>query len=286
MALQTTDRDAVTNARICRAIALLAFLVVFPSDARLQERSVSTLTAPTYPNSSEGLKQLLEYIRIAAKENNERRVTAFLKAMEVPNCDTWLHKMYEADKADSWMSLCDAKTLASREKFMRERFVDIAGEDGEILTRKVNDNLNPGRGLEWGWLQAIRQPLDIYFASWKTTESWTEPLGYFIFVDGDFRWYSLVQYPVPAKLLKKVEPVYPAGVTSQRVATVRVKFVIGDDGSVHNARAIPGEGYSEDASLVKAAEEAVMQRRYQPSTFNGRAIATSATIDVTFSPKN
>jgi TonB family protein len=279
--------------RIVLLSTLLAAFLSDPSAARQQESSGVALPAPasTYSNTTEGLKGLLQDMRTAARDGNEEKLAAFLKNTEVPNCDAWLHKMYDSDKADSWMSLCDAKFLASKEKFMHERFVDIAGEDGEIFVRKVNDNPEPGKGLEWGLLHAIRQPLDIYSASWKTTsqakDARGEPFGYFVFVEGGFRWDSLIQWLSPAKLVKKVEPVYPPGAASQPIViTVRVSLFISSDGSVRKAQAISGEGYSDDSSFRKAAEEAVMQWRYKPATLTGRPIETNTTVDVTFSPKS
>ena len=176
----------------------------------------------TYLNTQEGLQKLLHEVLAVAKSGDGQKVKTFLKEMEIPNCEAWLHKMYESDKADSWMGLCDAKTLASNEKSMQELFAGLAKEEGEISTRKVNDNPQAGKGMEWGMLQAIRQPLDIYFASWKLCngpkDSKSEPIGYFMFIDGGFRWDSGIRFLkpkistaklVPAKLLKKVDPAYP-----------------------------------------------------------------------------
>jgi len=67
---------------------------------------------------------------------------------------------------------------------------------------------------------------------------------------------------------------------------VRVHFVIGEDGIVYNAHAISGEGLSEDPLLRKAAEEAVLQWRYEPATLVGKPIQIDATADVIFSQKN
>jgi TonB family protein len=153
-------------------------------------------------------------------------------------------------------------------------------------------------------LQAIKKPLDIYFATWKTAsepeDSKGEPIGYFMFVDGGFRWESGIRFSgqikviksnakfVPAKLVKKVEPVYPLEAAAQHIGgTIRVYYVIGADGAVYNAHAISGEGLSDNPSLRKAAEEAVIQWRYQPATLDGKPIQTNAvTVDITFSPKS
>lgn len=263
--------------------------------------TLPSVVASSYSDTTDGLRNLLQDVRMAAKKGDKEKVAAFLKEMEIPDCDTWLHKMYEPDKADSWMGLCDAKTLASNESSMQELFASLAKADGEITTRKVNDNPQPGKGLEWGWLQAIKQPLDIYFASWKPATGQAnakdEPIGYFMFIDEGFRWDSGIRFfkPkistarfVPWKLIKKVEPIYPPEAAAHHITgTVRVYYVIGADGAVYNAHAISGEGLSEDLYLRKAAEEAVLQWRYQPATLDGKPIPIdNATSDITFSLKN
>src|SRR5260370_13448547 len=286
------------------AFTLLAVSLSAPKSIRGQENatSSSTQTSPaTYSNTLQGLQEVLQEMLAATKSGDEQKVKAFLKDMEIPNCEAWLHKMYDSDKADSWMGLCDAKTLASNEKSMQELFASIAKNEGEISTRKVNDKPKPGKGLEWGMLQAIKQTLDIYCASWKLSngpkDSKGEPIGYFMFIDGGFRWDSGIRFLkpkistaklVPAKLLKKVDPAYPPEAASQHISgTVRVYYVIGGDGAVYNAHAISGEGLSNDPSLRKAAEEAVIQWRYQPATLDGKPIQTNAvTVDITFSPKS
>jgi len=200
------------------------------------------------------------------------------------------------------MSLCDSKTLRSQEKSMEELFAGFAKEGGEFSTRKVNDNPQGGEGgLESGMVHGGKEPLEVYFASWKSPnqskEAKGEPIGYFYFLDGGFRWDSLISFPkikisnakiVPAELIKKVEPVYPADAAAQHISgTVRVYYVIGGDGAVYNAHALSGEGLSEDPSLRKAAEDAVLQWRYQPATMDGKPIQTNAvTVDLKFSPKS
>ncbi len=285
---------------VLSALWLSAASLVHPQELPAPP-TLPSVAASTYSDTTDGLRDLLQDVRVAAKKGDKEKVATFLKGMEIPDCDAWLHKMYESDKADSWMSLCDAKTLASNEKSMEELFASLAKDDGEFTTRKVNDNPQPGKGLEWGWLQAIKQPLDIYYASWKPAtgqaNSKDEPIGYFMFIDEGFRWDSGIRFfkpkistakIVPAKLIKKVDPIYPPEATAQHITgTVRVYYVIGGDGAVYNAHAISGEGLSEDLALRKAAEEAVLQWRFQPATLDGKPVQTNAvTSDITFAPKN
>jgi hypothetical protein len=181
----------------CTLVFVFTFLLV-PIPTRSQELATShpasTAEASKYPDTKAGLQQFLNDIRETAGANDSQKLTVLLKGTEIPNCDAWLHTMYQSDKADSWLSLCDAKTLSTNEQSLMARFTGLAKADGEFVVRKVNDDPEPGRGLEWGWLQAIRQPLDIYFASWQpATTSAKEPIGYFLFVEGGFRWDSTIQ---------------------------------------------------------------------------------------------
>jgi TonB family protein len=96
-----------------------------------------------------------------------------------------------------------------------------------------------------------------------------------MFIDGAFRWESSIQSFKPSQtkrakivlpqLTQKVGPVYPVEAAANHISgTVRVYFVIGTDGVVHNPHAVKDAGFSEDPYLAKAAEDAVRQWRYLP----------------------
>ena len=282
-----------------RVGTLIVLVAVFlPTNALYLQAQANSPYTDTTPDFQRFLQDILD----ATKKGDKQQVESLLKSTEVPNCDAWLHQMYKSDSADSWMSLCDSKTLRSQEKSMKELFAGFAKEGGEFSTRKVNDNPQGGEGgLESGMVHGGKEPLEVYFASWKSPnqskEAKGEPIGYFYFLDGGFRWDSLISFPkikisnakiVPAKLIKKVEPVYPADAAAQNISgTVRVYYVIGGDGAVYNAHALSGKGLSEDPSLRKGAEDAVLQWRYQPATMDGKPIQTNAVrVDVKFSPKS
>ncbi len=259
-------------------------------------------TNSAYTDTTADFHRFLQDILDATKRGDQQRVVSLLKSTEVPNCDSWLHQMYKSDSADSWMGLCDSKTLPSREKSMEALFAGFAKEGGEFSVRRVNDNPQDGEtGFGPGKVHGGKEPLEVYFASWKSPnqskEAKGEPIGYFYFLDGGFRWDSLISFPkikisnakiIPARLIKKVEPVYPADAAAQNISgIVRVYYVIGGDGAVYNAHALSGEGLSEDPSLRKAAEDAVLQWRYQPATMDGKPMETIAvTVDIEFSPEN
>jgi TonB family protein len=253
------------------------------SNAHLQADS-----PPLYENTKEGLKQLLLDLRSEAKNGDTNNLKAHISKFEIPNCGAWLHKMYDSDKADSWMGQCDPAKLEESEKSMLELLVQISKREGEFAIRKVNDEPEAGHGMEWGWLQAIHHPLDIYFATWKPAMNPKDVngdvFGYFMYIDGGFRWDTNIVIVKPSQisnapftlpvLIKRVAPVYPADASANHITgKVRLTFVVGKDGAVYNVVAHTGDGYSGDPTLIEAAKEAVSQWKYQPGTLKGEVIS-------------
>lgn len=82
----------------------------------------------------------------------------------------------------------------------------------------------------------------------------------------------------PAKLLHKVEPVYPP-LMKQIRKSGRVEFraIIGKDGSIRELTLLSGE-----PGFVLAAQQAVLQWRYAPTLLNGEAVEVETRITVIF----
>ena len=94
-----------------RVGTLIVLVAVFlPTNALyLQAQSNSP-----YTDTTADFQRFLQDILDAIKKGDKHQVESLLKSTEVPNCDAWLHQMYKSDSADSWMSLCDSKTLRDR----------------------------------------------------------------------------------------------------------------------------------------------------------------------------
>ncbi len=81
-----------------------------------------------------------------------------------------------------------------------------------------------------------------------------------------------------AKLINQVLPVYPPLARSARIqGTVRLEAIISKEGSIQNLRVLSGPPL-----LIKAAMDAVLQWRYQPTLLNGEPVEVQTTIDVVF----
>ena len=129
----------------------LSFSVVCPLGA--QERSVPSPTqaasASTYPNTPEGLRQLLGEMLVAAKSGETEKLAGFVKDIEIPNCVEWHRKMFDAEKAERAIESCDSKVLNPNEKSLEEQFLHIAKREGDIAIRKVNDRPQPAYSRDW-----------------------------------------------------------------------------------------------------------------------------------------
>lgn len=81
-----------------------------------------------------------------------------------------------------------------------------------------------------------------------------------------------------AKLVRQPKPLYPQLAKQARIQGV-VKFtaVIGKDGAIQNLQLVSGHPL-----LVQAAQDAVKQWVYQPTTLNGEPVEVITQIDVNF----
>lgn len=84
---------------------------------------------------------------------------------------------------------------------------------------------------------------------------------------------------VAAKLLNRVQPIYPPLARQTRISgTVRLHAIIGFDGAIKSLEVVSGHPLLQQASL-----EAVRQWRYEPTKLNGESVEIDTTIDIIFS---
>lgn len=167
--------------------------------------SSSIVTGTEYPNTEEGLRLFLEDIRSAAMRNEKQKVANLVKQTEIPDYQNWFRKTYPTDKAESWSKPYGEELKRNQDNLLL-LFTRLSQADGRFIVRKVSDKPEATNGLEADLLHAAQTPLDIYFASWKSEsphDRHTEGIGYFIFIDGMFRWDSVV-YPIIPKFEKAV----------------------------------------------------------------------------------
>ncbi len=280
---------AMTTHLALRRSALL-FLSTFLLSQMIAAQQVPSTsshasTTDAYPNKSEGLRQLLDNMLLVAKKDDLARLQSMIRETEIPNYESWFTTMFGRESGESWAEPY-GRWLAKNEKEFQELMVRLAHMDGEFVVEK-------GGAMRKSDL--LNNPLDGYRADWRTprTSKGGEVvhIADFFFIEGKFRWDSTVEYfpfqkantgsIVPAKLVKKVQPEYPAEAQKKGIeGTVKLQVIVRKDGSVTVQNVVEG-----DPGLSPAAIEAVRQWRYEPWKLNGQAIEMQTTVDVTFALK-
>jgi len=83
---------------------------------------------------------------------------------------------------------------------------------------------------------------------------------------------------VPARLIRKVKPIYPpAALEAQIQGSVVLQVLVGQDGAVRDARFLSGPPV-----LIPAAIDAVKHWQYQPSSVNGQPIEWETQVALKF----
>jgi TonB family protein len=261
-------------------------LVIFVSSVLpllvLAQQSSPAVATIAYPNNSEGLRQLLNDVLAVAKKDEVEQLQSKIRDMEIPDYESWYTKNFGREKGESWAEGY-GKSLTKHEEDFEGLMLKLAQMEGEFVVQKVDIEKR---------LDLFNGPLDSY------TVHWSEPIANkgkelvniadFFFVQGKFRWDSAVQYfpfqppskhsLVPAKVVKKVQPEYPAEARQNNIqGTVRIQVIIQKDGSVTVQNVVEG-----DPILSPAAIEAVKQWRYNPTLFDGKPVDVQTTIEVDF----
>jgi TonB family protein len=208
-----------------------------------------------------------------------------IREMEIPNYQTWFSSQFGQERGESWAEPY-GRWLAKNEKELQDFFAKLAYMEGEFITQNLDS------AKTWG---SLNGPLDAYRAKWLRPDAPKGEnivdVGDFYFVDGKFRWFNGSWHDpfekpktgsiVPAKLIKRVQPIYPAEAREKGIeGTVKLRVIVGKDGSVTVLSVVKG-----DPLLSPAAIEAVQQWRYEPWQLNGQPIDMDTTIDLVFSLK-
>ena len=186
---------AARTLRLCFVLLLLP-LSAFSQGPIAPSRPQVDLNR-TYPKSPAGLRWQLQDIWNAARDGNPARLESLIKLTEIPD-PNWFARIFGQEKGARWGEAY-AKDLAGSEKDMEDLMTRLAGEDGEFWVRNINYEPAPAREVERALIDSLRQPVEIFFASWRKRDSEaiskSTPVGYFVFIDGRFRWDSAI---VPA----------------------------------------------------------------------------------------
>ncbi len=235
-----------------------------------------------YPNNSEGLRHLLQDMLQAVRNDDRAKIHALIADLEIPNYEHWFTTTFGQEKGESWAGPY-GNPLQENEKHFQDLLVQLAHEDGEVSVQTVDT------AKKYDTLTVL---LDEYLADWKKSgipeSTRVEHIGYFYFIEGEFRWDSTVRFVsiqkanldsfVPAKLTKRVPPEFPEEARQKRIqGTVILSATIRKDGSVTVQNVASG-----DPTPSPAAIKAVRHWHYEPTLVDGKAVDVQAQIQGVF----
>jgi hypothetical protein len=150
--------------------------------------------AQSYPNTTEGLRHLLQAMLAAARAGDQPQLKALTKNTEIPNYQQWLPATFGSEKGKSWV-VPYGNMLSQKESEFQTRMTQLAQQQGDFSVREI-----PPTDM----YDTLQTPLDVYLANWNPPSAAGDlprrptPIAYFFFVDGAFRWNSLASFTPPS----------------------------------------------------------------------------------------
>lgn len=147
----------------------------------------SKVHAP-YPDSAQGLKQELKDMLEVARKRRSDQLRAMIRDLEIPDARAW----YLTNFGTSGLEIADKyeKYLTTSEEQLTNQMIGFARQDGYFSVKKQD--------AKKVYPNLVTAP-EVFLAAWKTRSLQGEdpsetPFGYFLFVDGKFRWDSTIMW--------------------------------------------------------------------------------------------
>jgi TonB family protein len=282
-------------------VAILLLHVSIPPKAEPQQAKeippTSIVSLPSYPESSDGLKKLIEDIFHAVKSGKSEKASSYFSSLTIPDHNAWFVKTFgpaEGPRLEAKYEelLPEAPNHIGQafENALKRKMTDV---EIRVLQKPAETSSPLGRAT----IEAMVQPTPLYIVDGShRKEKYPAYIGDFIYVDGGFRYLdrqvcqALSTSPSlrirvsanveEAKLIQKVNPTYPDEAKAAHTkGTVILHVIVATDGTPKEVQLVSG-----DPVLGKAAVDAVRQWRYEPNFLNGDPIEVDTTISIEFRP--
>jgi hypothetical protein len=162
--------------------------VVAVGTASLGARAPEAKNHAPYPDSAQGLKQELKDMRELARSGRSDQLRAMITDLEIPDARAW----YLANCGRPGLETASRyeNNLMASEERLKNQLIEFAREDGYFSVKKQN--------AKKVYPSLVTAP-EVFLAAWGRSSLYGEhpdetPFGYFIFVDGKFRWDSTIMW--------------------------------------------------------------------------------------------
>jgi TonB family protein len=183
-------------------LAFACVLLVFALQVCAQEAptpsQAPSLAVPAYTDSADGLRALLNHVLAVAKGgSSEAELAALIKEMEVPDYEKWAAVTYGDERGERWATSY-GKNIETDEKDLADKFTHLATEDGAVSVQNVEEGSHSPGGFDADFIRNVKQSVDAFYAEWRPSANSqsqnADPIGYFLFIDGKFRWDKNIRF--------------------------------------------------------------------------------------------
>jgi TonB family protein len=270
-----------------------------------------TNAAPGVEDSPAGLKNQIEKILTAARDQNSKQFDILVSELQIPDDANWFKTTFGEDQGQK-LGPTYKNSWVEFEGYLIESFQDLNGEKKpgvEVRSLPGKDEIASVRpGVEVRSLPgkdeiaSVRPviedaiiPIQLYNVDVSTRHRGVSALpGVYVYVEGSFRvinWRTLRGLPnvkesririggdvAGPALVHSVAPEYPQVAKAQHIkGTVVLRVIIGYDGDVEEVQYVSGP-----TELLNSAEDAVRQWRYKPTLLSGDPVEVDTTISVVY----
>jgi protein TonB len=260
-------------------------------------------------SATEDLRSLMTAALSAAQQKDEAKLKEIAHAMMIPSYETWFRATFGEDEGGRMAAVYKAD-LEQQEERLPQLFKGLSEHEGEWLIEAMTEPRIPGENrCEQALLKASKNGIAFYSATLQTVliegNKAYISAGYFVLVNGRYRRFDCIGSGlgtsggiatghtalgplrvsgnlVAKRIISRVQPVYPKEALKQRISgTVRLHVLIAKDGTVEQVEVASGHPL-----LQRAAVDAVLQWRYQPTLLDGEPVEVDTTVDLIFSLNN
>ena len=267
-----------------------------------EPQTSNSIQVGTYKESGADLTRFLRDYLAVLEASDSRKSGQFQTSLVIPNHDEWFHKIFGNTEGPRLESKYLELSIGLQDKSFPVLLTEYAKSGCRdffvtLLKKPVKQNDILARGAT----EAMQVEIPLYEVGCKYSNGApvTDGQGYFVYVDGGFRyipaatWRALSKLPNPMRfvvgtgyitqpqLISRVLPIYPAEAGTKGVTgVVRLHVVVGTDGRVQQVSVVSG-----DPLLTPTASDAVKQWRYQPYLLQGNPVEVEFNIDVNVAPR-
>jgi hypothetical protein len=140
------------RSRYLLAIAMLTLVYSFhvPSQQAASPNPAQTVAAEPYPNSPEGLQQLLLELLRTARSDDQPKLRAEIAVMEIPDYENWFMRTFGQDKGQKIGDMYE-ESLKASELHFEMLWVELAKQQGLISVERLDsENIRIAGGCAGG----------------------------------------------------------------------------------------------------------------------------------------